>query len=928
MKSINIDSLIFISFLFINFVAGLYYGRGVKNIKDYAIGNSNFSTMTIAATLVATWMSGSVFFAYITESYNNGLYFIWVTLGDGIFFLIMAYFFSLRLGEFLGKLSIAEAMGDLYGQKVRVITAIAGCIGTSGVMAAQLKVSGLLFEYSFGAPSSYGIIIGALIIGIYSAFGGIKSVTFTDVIQLFTFGTIIPTLAFFIYETLDNIDLVFHTLKTNDLFNYKEVFDFTRPKSFYYLTLFIYFIFPFFQPAIFQRIAMAKNVMQVKKSFIIAGITCFFIVSTITFIGVLVLSINPNLKTEEIVKNVIFEYSYVGLKGLTITGIMAMLMSSVDSYINSTSVLFVHDFCKPLGIRIAKDELTASRITSFAITILALLLALSGDSLLNLIILAYSFYVPVVSIPFVMAVLGFRTSTKSVLISMAVGFTTVISWKTFISNDSIDGMIPAMVANLIALMGSHYILKQPGGWVGIKDQKNFDEIKIQNKLKLSRFIKKFFNFKFIDFIKKNTPRQDYIHCTLGLFCIVSAYSNMYTIPKEIQTSHLTLINIILPSVLFLSTMIMSYPLWPQKFKNTDAIVLIWNLVIFYILGCIGLLFVFISQFSSFTLMIYMVNLIIISVLLRWNMALTIMVSSILLTTKFYHFYQSSYLKIDNPLIVDFKIGYLLVLITGILVVFLRPQQDKQDSFEKRMDLLDKKVYNQNIELRSSLKVKNEFLANISHEIRTPFTGVYSLSQSLNSFYDTLEESKRRKIINLIAINSERLNQLIENILDLSKLSSLKYELKLENLNLSEIVYERVNICKKSYLDEKDIQFILNIENDIIALCDEHYIKSVIDNLIMNAIKYSKDGKITINLHKTFNNKVNFSIQDEGIGIPKEELLSIFDVFVVSSKTHTPAGGKGVGLALCKKTIELHKGKIWAESDGEKGSTFFFTLDLK
>ena len=81
----------------------------------------------------------------------------------------------------------------------------------------------------------------------------------------------------------------------------------------------------------------------------------------------------------------------------------------------------------------------------------------------------------------------------------------------------------------------------------------------------------------------------------------------------------------------------------------------------------------------------------------------------------------------------------------------------------------------------------------------------------------------------------------------------------------------------------------------------------------------------ISLHKTFNNKVNFSIQDEGIGIPKEELLSIFDVFVVSSKTHTPAGGKGVGLALCKKTIELHKGKIWAESVEGKGSVFRFLI---
>lgn len=919
----NIDSIIFLSFLVINLIAGLYFGRGVKTIKDYALGDNNFSTITIAATLVATWMSGSVFFTYITESYNNGLYFIWVALGDGIFFLVMAYFFALRMSEFIGKISIAEAMGDLYGQKVRVITAIAGCIGTSGIMAAQLKVSGLLFEYCFNVPSIYGIIIGATIIGLYSSFGGIKSVTFTDVMQLFTFGTIIPTLAFFIFGTLKDWNLVIDTVKNNELFDYKQVFDFTRPKSFDHLLLFIYFIFPFFQPAIFQRIAMSKNVRQVKRSFIIAGFTCFFIVLTITFIGVLVLAINPNLKSDEVVKSVIFDYSYVGLKGLTVTGIMAMLMSSVDSYINSTSVLFVHDICKPLGLKLAKKELIASRITSAVITLISLVLALSGDSLLNLIIFAYSFYVPVVSVPFVMAVLGFRTSAKSVLISMAAGFTTVLGWKTLISNGSIDGMMPAMAANFIFLLGSHYLLKQPGGWVGIKDQKVYEEIKNQDKLSFVRFVKKITNFDIFKFIEKNTPTKEYIYFTLGVFCLISVYSNMYTIPKEEQLIHANLINFVLPITLFLSTAMISYPIWPGFLKKTKINIIIWNLVIFLVLNCIGLLFVFISHQSSFTLMIYMMNIIIISALVRWNLALPIIVLGILITNQFYNYYQHNYLHHQSYRIVDFQISYLLILISGILIIFLRPQQDQQDIFERKIDLLDKQIEKQNTELQKSLKIKDEFLANISHEIRTPLTGVYSLSDSLNNMYEDLTENKRREIVKLIANNAKRLSDLIENILDLSRLSSLKYELNIREVNLSELLYDRIEICKKLYLDDKDIQFILNIEDNLIVACDEHYIKSVIDNLIINAIKYSKEGIIKISLNKE-GAKAKFSIKDEGIGIPRKELLDIFDVFVVSSRTYSPAGGRGVGLALCKKTIDLHKGKIWAESEG-KGATFSFVL---
>ena len=95
-------------------------------------------------------------------------------------------------------------------------------------------------------------------------------------------------------------------------------------------------------------------------------------------------------------------------------------------------------------------------------------------------------------------------------------------------------------------------------------------------------------------------------------------------------------------------------------------------------------------------------------------------------------------------------------------------------------------------------------------------------------------------------------------------------------------------------------------------------------MIINSISYSTDGKITIKLIKD-QNRVEFSIADEGIGIPEEELHSIFGAFITSSRTKTPAGGRGVGLALCKSVIEAHQGQIWCRSNGKKGSKFVFVL---
>jgi Na+/proline symporter len=218
----DIDSIIFVGFLVVNLALGLMSGRGIKNIKEYAIGDRNFSTSTLVATIVATWISGGIFFTIISESYSHGLYFMWAGLGDAICLLIVGYFFAPRLIEFLGKISIAEAMGEFYGKPVRIITSISGFIGVSGVIAMQLKISGLLFEYCFDVSSAYGIIVGGTIVTLYSALGGIRSVTFTDVIQFFTFGTIIPTIALFVMNTVGNRDVVASTLSSNSMFDYRE----------------------------------------------------------------------------------------------------------------------------------------------------------------------------------------------------------------------------------------------------------------------------------------------------------------------------------------------------------------------------------------------------------------------------------------------------------------------------------------------------------------------------------------------------------------------------------------------------------------------------------------------------------------------------------------------------------------------------------
>ncbi len=144
------------------------------------------------------------------------------------------------------------------------------------------------------------------------------------------------------------------------------------------------------------------------------------------------------------------------------------------------------------------------------------------------------------------------------------------------------------------------------------------------------------------------------------------------------------------------------------------------------------------------------------------------------------------------------------------------------------------------------------------------------------------------------------------------------------------VHEILDKCKKLYISEKlsaEREFILEIEPNVTAVCDKYYISRTIENIIINAIQYCASGKITIKLTKT-EDAAEFSVKDEGVGIPKSELRDIFGAFTTSAKTKTTAGGRGVGLALAKAAIDLHNGTISAESDGASWSEFKFMLKQK
>lgn len=470
----SIDLAIVVVFLLINLFFGLSHSRQISTIKDYAIANNKITSMPLIATIIATAIGGGFFSSAVSESYSDGLYFIIPALGEPIALIFVGMVIAPRMAEFIGDLSIADAMGRIFGERARIMTAIFAITLCVGMVAIQFHVASSILGVFFNFSGIYAVAVSAVIVTFYSSMGGIRAVTFTDVIQFLTFATVIPIISSIIFDSFGSSEAVLSSISSNPDYNFFEVMNVNNPKFGHTMLLMFFFFFPSFQPVFFQRISMARNTQQAKRAFSIAGVVIAAILLVTSLIGTLVFVQNPDLESNQLLSHIITHHSYVGLKGLTCVAIMAVVMSTADSYINSAAVMLTSDIVKPLKIKSIEGsgDIQVLRWISVAIGASAFFLAFYSDTILQLLQLVLSFYAPVVTMPITLAVFGFRSSEKTVLVAMFSGIITTIVWKAVIENYiDFGSYIPAILANTIALFAYHYLFNQPGGWVGSSNHK-------------------------------------------------------------------------------------------------------------------------------------------------------------------------------------------------------------------------------------------------------------------------------------------------------------------------------------------------------------------------------------------------------------------------------------------------------------------------
>ncbi len=235
------------------------------------------------------------------------------------------------------------------------------------------------------------------------------------------------------------------------------------------------------------------------------------------------------------------------------------------------------------------------------------------------------------------------------------------------------------------------------------------------------------------------------------------------------------------------------------------------------------------------------------------------------------------------------------------------------------------------QLRELDRLKSSFLANMSHELRTPLNSILGFADVMLEELDGPLTPYMDNDLKLIQKNGQHLLHLINDVLDMAKIESGKLNLIIEKFNLHEIM-EDVTSITSSLAHEKDITLLIDADSDreVEINADRNRLRQVMINLVNNAMKFTEKGTITMHVAREDNN-VLISVKDTGIGIPPAQLEAVFQEFTqVDSSTTRKAGGTGLGLPISRRLIEMHSGRLWAESTGieGEGSTFYVFLPIE
>lgn len=894
-----IDVAIVAIYLIVTLIVGIWVGRGVSTFKDYAVADRNFSTPLLIATMFATNIGAGATVGIAGEVYHVGIVIIVACFGSAIHELITARYFASRFPKLKNMLTAGDIMGHYYGKPGKVITGIAGlakCVGSIGV---QIGAIGIALNQYLGINYGLGVVLAYGFVVTYSAFGGIRAVALTDAIQFAVLLIAIPMVCNFGLNQIGGYENLFSSLPKGHL----SLFP-TGENSYYYLILFFIYCLPHMNPATVQRLLIGKNEWQIKKSLYISAALMIVYFIVVGLVGLIALSLNPTLSPEGAFPFVIQELLPTGIKGIAVAGLLAIIMSTADSYLNIAGISFVNDICKPLfpSAKALKNELMLARISTGVLGIGSIILVLKFKTILALGIWSMNFWIPIVLFPLFCALFDIKTHHKSFLHGASAGFLTVVIWEVFIRQYfNAEATMFAFAANGLAFWISHSYYKKKSG-------APFSALSPLKKLRTKIIALPALQCRQLvglpqQIVRFSEKRVDLYGAQYLAFASFSIFNYILPYfmwaPTKPQYQYAVLGLRFLSGALCIPLIL--HESWSKKYRHYLPIY--WHLTLLFCMPFLTSFMLLESHFSYFWLINTALVLLFLGKLVDWLTYLILLPAGVIAALWFFAAvddFSSIHLTTEQLYYAVYIYGFS----TLVSLFFSRTREQRS---KQRFD---------------DFKVLGSAMA---HELIQPVSSIQndiaSIRRLVTGVITPTRQQKIAEITTRISRTSKRSLGSIELLL--ANFKDPKRHLKSQLQDISTSVSKAVE--SYDFLSTERNFVNINVQDNFNTLIDQNLFNYIIHNLLKNAlhlIKTHRRGIITIWTSRNRNiGQLHF--KDTAKGIPSTELPYIFDQFFTTKDT-----GNGIGLSFCKHTIEAMGGAISCQSIENEHTEFILEFPIE
>jgi signal transduction histidine kinase len=274
-----------------------------------------------------------------------------------------------------------------------------------------------------------------------------------------------------------------------------------------------------------------------------------------------------------------------------------------------------------------------------------------------------------------------------------------------------------------------------------------------------------------------------------------------------------------------------------------------------------------------------------------------------------------------------KLGYSNLKLAKMVEKHKQSEKKLQKAHQQLQEInknLEDMVYQRTKELSNAIKIKDEFIHQLGHDLKTPLGPLISLLPIIKNH---VTEPKDEEMITVIQRNVYYMKNLVKKTLELAQLNSPNYSLDFNSFSLKNLIGEVLE-KNSSLFEDNNVNLINTISEDMEVYADKLRLVEVFDNLFSNSIKYAKNDVNVILSAEKQTDSVVISIRDDGFGLTSEQIKHVFDEFYKTDESRHDFESSGLGLPICRRIIEKHGGRIWVESEGpQRGSIFYFTLPL-